>query len=555
MTRKKRIAIFSFYDQEGVVDRYVEYLLVDLCHNLERLVIVCNGPLQAQMRSKLSVYTNCILERENEGFDIWGYKAGMELLGWEEISQYDELVLCNDSVIGPVYPFCEMFEEMDSKEIDFWGITKHYELDENPFSKKSGAKLMEHIQSYFMVFRQNVLRDRRFQEYWEQLPMLHSYEEAVGSHESIFTARLVDMGYAYDVYVDTDEYRDYTPNALRMCPDILVGVKRCPIIKKRIFIQDYGVTLHDMAGGAPARLMKQLEQDMGFDTDLIWEHILRVGKLDQITYNLHLQYILSGSSENGDVSNMAVIFLGSHPEESWGRLPQGVAAYTMSMEQFMSPETEEITRQYELICLLPEIAMDLEAPGSSTMDLQQVRYGNLICNHTYMLQIKECFRMHSRLGILYPPLPSHGSYVKNEQDVWWGGWFRREALHELMQTGIEGRKGNHHSLYAAVVYNQSELQKLLNNQSYYMEEYRHLYNEHKMTVQEWTRCMEAHDRVVAEWQQTDSQLKSYRDAHDRVVAEWTKTAEALKQLQVEYEALKEQKNSSGLAKIFKWGSK
>lgn len=564
MKEKRRIAIFAFYDEEGVVDRYVEYLLTDLRRHLEKLVIVCNGVLQPQMRDRLAAHADCVLERENKGFDIWGYKAGIDMLGWEEICRYDELVLCNDSVFGPVYPFCEMFEEMDSREIDFWGITKHCEVNGNPFSGDSDAGLPEHIQSYFMVYRINILRDVQFQEYWAKLPMLNSYEEAVSIHESAFTARLSDLGYAYDVYVDVDKYREYTPNALRMCPDTLISENRCPVIKKRIFLQDYGVALHDVAGGAPARLMRLLNRDTDYDTDLIWEHILRIGRLDQIMYNLQLQYILNGDNGAGDgeLSDMAIIFQSPWPEENRESLPRGVTTFMMTMEQLKAPEGEKMIGQYEFICLLPEIDRDLDAPGSSTMDLRRARYDNLIGDRGYLLQVRECFRRYPWLGILSPPLPEHGSYVKNQREVWQGGWFRREALREMLRTGIEGIRGTHHSLYAAVVYNQAKLQGLLNNQLYHMEGYRHLCVAHETAVREWqqtdeqlTAYREAHDRVVAEWQQTDEQLAAYREAHDRVVREWTETAEALRQLQGEYEALKAQKSSGGLVRIFKGGAK
>lgn len=560
MREKKRIAIYSFYDQEGIVDRYVEYLLTDLCRHIQRLVIVCNCSLNMSMRNKLSVYTDCILERENEGYDIWGYKAGMDMLGWEEICRYDELVLCNDSVIGPIYPFQEMFDEMESREADFWGITKHYEADGNPFARESGTKLSEHIQSYFMVFRQKLMRDGRFQEYWMRLPKLYSYEDAVGCHESIFTAKLADMGYAYDVYVNADEYRDYTPNPLLRCPDILVSEKRCPIVKRRIFIEDYRVTLHDMAGGAPARLMKQLDQNMGFDVEMIWEHILRIGRLDRIMYNLQLRYILGGStrSKDGDISDMAVVFLDSQPEETHRELPQGMACYWMSMEQLRSPEAETIIGQHELICLLPKLAEDVETPSSSTADLLQIRYNSLICDQAYLYQIKECFRNHPRLGILYPPAPAHGNYVKQGKAMWQGGWYRREAFREMLQTDIGDLGRNHHSMYAAVVYNQIELRRLLNNQSYCLED---IVRDHNRVVEEWQRTREAHDRVVEEWRRTreahDRVAEEWRrtqEAHDRVVEEWTRTAEALRKLQAEYDELKKQKTSRGLAGIFKRGN-
>ena len=41
----RRIGIFVFFDADGIVDRYIPYMLTDLMKNLERLVIVVNGKI------------------------------------------------------------------------------------------------------------------------------------------------------------------------------------------------------------------------------------------------------------------------------------------------------------------------------------------------------------------------------------------------------------------------------------------------------------------------------------------------------------------------------
>ena len=41
----KRLGIYFFYDKQGIVDRFVPYFLDDLCKNLTKLIIICNGKL------------------------------------------------------------------------------------------------------------------------------------------------------------------------------------------------------------------------------------------------------------------------------------------------------------------------------------------------------------------------------------------------------------------------------------------------------------------------------------------------------------------------------
>ena len=56
-----RIAIFSFYDSEGIVYDYVEYYLNELKKNVARLVIVINGQILENGEKKLGVFTNEII--------------------------------------------------------------------------------------------------------------------------------------------------------------------------------------------------------------------------------------------------------------------------------------------------------------------------------------------------------------------------------------------------------------------------------------------------------------------------------------------------------------
>ena len=96
----KRLGIYFFYDKDGIVDDYNIYLLNDLKENLDSLLVVCNGKLNPEGRAKFGRVADEILVRENRGFDVWAYKEGMEHLGWETLSQYDELVLLNFTHYG-----------------------------------------------------------------------------------------------------------------------------------------------------------------------------------------------------------------------------------------------------------------------------------------------------------------------------------------------------------------------------------------------------------------------------------------------------------------------
>lgn len=78
--------------------------------------------------------------------------------------------------------------------------------------------------------------------------MIHSYWEAVGKHEMIFTKHFEDLGFVSATSVKTDQMREYSGYPLMMCPVKLLKEQRCPIFKRRMFFHDPKDFLSQTAG-------------------------------------------------------------------------------------------------------------------------------------------------------------------------------------------------------------------------------------------------------------------------------------------------------------------
>lgn len=203
----KRLAIFFFYDRGGIVDSYVPYLLEDLKKNVSEIFVVCNGKLKEEGKKELEKYGK-VLVRENKGFDVWAYKTALETYGWKKLEEFDEVIMLNNTIMGPVYPFAETFEKMDAKDLDFWGLTKYFKIKGDPFGYSPYGYLPDHVQSHWIACRRSLVSSKEFQDYWNNMPMIEDYAQAVGKHESIFTKRFADMGYKWDVSVEMDDLRN-----------------------------------------------------------------------------------------------------------------------------------------------------------------------------------------------------------------------------------------------------------------------------------------------------------------------------------------------------------
>ena len=183
----KRLGIFFFYEKNGDVDDFITYYLADLNKNLTELVVVCNGKLSEQGRAAFSQFTDNIIVRENKGLDVWAYKTALDSYGWAKLSEFDEIVMTNSTLMGPVRPLKEMFDAMwENQDLDFWGLSIHHGAKSNPFKGKHLYNYLPvHIQSHFIVYRRRFVQNPELQAYWDNMPMIESYTDSVQRYEAI----------------------------------------------------------------------------------------------------------------------------------------------------------------------------------------------------------------------------------------------------------------------------------------------------------------------------------------------------------------------------------
>src|SRR5699024_444611 len=138
----------------------------------------------------------------NTGFDVGVYREALLTLGGQAVAACDELVLMNFTLAGSVRPLAPMFAAMQASPVlDFWGLMRDYAMR----SRRFGAQVPEHLQSHFLAVRARMLRSDAFWQYWQQIRLPRSYEEAVTCHETRFTACFASQGYRWDSYVATDD--------------------------------------------------------------------------------------------------------------------------------------------------------------------------------------------------------------------------------------------------------------------------------------------------------------------------------------------------------------
>lgn len=187
-----RLCIFAHYDRDNIVDDYVYFYLKSLKPVCKKIVFVTTSVLKETAKNDLKKYSDSMIIRENRGYDFMSWRIGLDS---EALEDYDEILLCNDSVYGPLFPLEEAFGFMSTKDCDFWGMTE-------------SRQISYHLQSYFLVFRKPVILSPAFQAFWKDITIQKSKNALIRSYEVGLSSVLMKAGFKADAYVG------YTPSII-----------------------------------------------------------------------------------------------------------------------------------------------------------------------------------------------------------------------------------------------------------------------------------------------------------------------------------------------------
>lgn len=122
--------------------------------------------------------------------------------------------------------------------------------------------------------------------------MIESYTDSVQRYEAVFTKQFEDKGFKWDVYVKTDDLKDFTDYPLLVCPTLLLREKKCPLFKRRSFMHELEAYLNDTAGEPVQELYDYLRDETDYPMDLIWKNMIRTMHPHDFTRNLALTRII-----------------------------------------------------------------------------------------------------------------------------------------------------------------------------------------------------------------------------------------------------------------------
>lgn len=451
---KKRLGIFVFFDKDGFVGKYVEYLLKEIKRNVSDLYIVCNGELPNESKEKLHNFTEYVYIRENKGYDGGAYKdVLLNVIGPSNYKKWEELLLVNDTFYGPFCPLSSLFDMAELSQCDVWGLYINGERE------RPDMYMYEHIQAYFLVIKSRLLWDRKFESFWKNMKETNSYLSAIKNFEVAFSRYLVENGFTYAALVNnTFLEKTYSKQAIdwtHFMPLQLIKKNSFPIIKRKALISQ-SIFLTDAL-----EIIDYIKTHTDYDVQMIWEDMLHKYTATQLISDMNLVYVIDADKKicntlDKQIKSVLIVRIKDVqiPEEVSGYLfiickVMNIYFLTENMEQLQNiKEKYEFARGYcitdrqEKSFFWKKVSDEFNYIGYINLDslrgydyfathlLIEMVFRNLVKNERHLNGIYNLMGNETCLGLLLPPT---NRYDIDAQYVWGKDafWIKGECLTKL----------------------------------------------------------------------------------------------------------------------------
>ena len=215
--RPRRVCLYAGYDNDGVIDDYVLEYLRELSRHAD-VYYLADGYIEPDELARLAPYTQGAWAVAHGAYDFGSLSMlARDLVGWDVIDTYDELVFANDSAFL-LRPLDDVFATMDGRANDWWGLqaSKHgFEKHSNggvPLGadevkrRMIGERAMNdhdhlHLSSYFLVFRAPVVRDPGFRRRLDAVVPQLDKQLVIFKYEIGLSRYLMCRGFDYDTFI------------------------------------------------------------------------------------------------------------------------------------------------------------------------------------------------------------------------------------------------------------------------------------------------------------------------------------------------------------------
>ena len=270
-TERRRLVLFAHFDRKDEVDPDVVFYLERLHRSGSTIVFVSGSPrLKVATTEAIKPFCAGIYTRETLSLDFGSWHlawALVEARGWK-LESFDELLLANDSVYGPLFDLKEMFAKRDGA--DLYGVVESKEY-------------VSHLQSFFLLWALNERTVPFLRRFWREFQYIANKDKLIQRYEIGMSVAARAQGFAVKAYIPDEAARTVELEAgdaraeLDRCQavnnmlrfwDTLITANRCPFLKTSLPVKARPEGIE--------RVPELLRRYTEYDPALIEAHVRRI---------------------------------------------------------------------------------------------------------------------------------------------------------------------------------------------------------------------------------------------------------------------------------------
>lgn len=393
----KRLLLYVHFNKYNLVSSHVQYQLEQMRPLFSKIIFISNSPVSnidiENLKSK-GLFDDFI-QRSNSGFDFAAWRDGMAYIGFDELSNFDNVTTMNDTCFGPLWSIENYYEKFEQDDkIDFWGLTNN----------RKTKDFKEHIQSYFMCFKNEVLKSDVYLNFWKAIIEFSDVQDVIKHYETQATTRLIEAGFKYSTIFNTvkedasqllhADFSYYHPTAI-----LRHGV---PFIKVKAIDNNQHITPY---------LLDYIKTESTYPADLIVEHMSDINYPD-FKYLLANKYLKSDLPSEV-INKKVAIHLHTFYVDLLQEFLSAFENFHFDYDLFITTDIEDKKTQIENVL------------NENNQKAEVFVTGNIGRDVLPMLLLKEKLSVYDYIGHFH-------TKKSKEADFWAGESWRKELIKMLV---------------------------------------------------------------------------------------------------------------------------